>query len=315
MKKEKIKKVLKNRIFIFVMSAILFSVVGVSAATYFESGAVTYDNTESGLTSTNVQGAIDELYNACKTPSTPAGNYILENVPIITVGEGLHEDEFQSARYIFKGGNPNNYITFNGEDAGWRIISIEPDKTIKIRKIDNIGDQMWNTTSSSNWEFASLNTYLNNTYYNSLTDTAKKQIVAKDWSIGKIRDENNYIDDQVSMENSDKWTGKIALPTVSEYIRSNSNESWCGTFSLINNNYSNCLSTGWMDNNESWWTLSPLNGYSSMVFFVSYSEYDGITYEYYDSTELLLQVHPALYLSSDIKLSGSGTESDPYVIE
>ncbi len=41
MKKEKIKKVLKNRIFIFVMSAILFSVVGVSAATYFESGAVT----------------------------------------------------------------------------------------------------------------------------------------------------------------------------------------------------------------------------------------------------------------------------------
>ena len=70
-----------------------------------------------------------------------------------------------------------------------------------------------------------------------------------------------------------------------------------------------------MDNDSSWWTLSPLYGYSNKVFFVSYSEYNGITYEYYDSTELLLQVHPALYLSSDIKLSGSGTESDPYVIE
>ena len=59
------KKIFKNRIFIFVLGVFIASSISVLAATYFESSAVTYDNTESGLSSTNVQGAIDELYNEC----------------------------------------------------------------------------------------------------------------------------------------------------------------------------------------------------------------------------------------------------------
>ncbi len=59
------KKIFKNRIFIFVLGVFIASSISVLAATYFESSAVTYDNTKSGLSSTNVQGAIDELYNEC----------------------------------------------------------------------------------------------------------------------------------------------------------------------------------------------------------------------------------------------------------
>ena len=35
-------------------------------------------------------------------------------------------------RYVYKGINPNNYLKFNNEL--WRIISFEPDGTIKISK-------------------------------------------------------------------------------------------------------------------------------------------------------------------------------------
>ena len=73
--KEKIKKTLKNRIFMFVLTALIFCVVGVSAATYFPSNDVAYDNTQSGLTSTNVQEAIDELYKNCSV-MTSFSNYL-----------------------------------------------------------------------------------------------------------------------------------------------------------------------------------------------------------------------------------------------
>ena len=46
---------------------LIFGTAGVYAATYFPSDDVTYDNSESGLSSTDVQGAIDELYGVMRS--------------------------------------------------------------------------------------------------------------------------------------------------------------------------------------------------------------------------------------------------------
>ena len=73
--KETIKKILKNRIFVFIFGGILFSTVSVYAVTYFPSNQVTYDNSTSKLNSTDVQGAIDEIYNTCLS-SIKSGDYI-----------------------------------------------------------------------------------------------------------------------------------------------------------------------------------------------------------------------------------------------
>ena len=61
-------------------------------------------------------------------PLTPSG--LIDNV--VTSGDGLYADSTESGRYIYRGANPDNYITFNGETAGWRIISVESDGTMKI---------------------------------------------------------------------------------------------------------------------------------------------------------------------------------------
>ena len=46
----------------FVLGAILFSIIGVKAATTLAASEVIYDNSSSSIQATNVQGAIDELY-------------------------------------------------------------------------------------------------------------------------------------------------------------------------------------------------------------------------------------------------------------
>ena len=244
--KEKIKKMIFGYLPGFVLGVITAISISVIAATYFPSKDVTYDNKESGLTSTDVQGAIDE-----------------------------YKDEYEEGKYTYKGANPNNYVTFNNEKAGWRIISINSDGTIKIMKDASIGDIAWDTTGgtwgSNNWNRpADLNTYLNGDYYNSLFSTAQSQIVEATYYAGAVTYyNNNDMQDQINDEKAVTSKVKIALPTLSEYLRANSNKEQCGTYSLNNSNYSTCKNSDWMYINDYWWTLSPSSGGSSSVFIVS----------------------------------------------
>ena len=304
--KKKIKEFIKSYAIGLIFGIVVSGTISVIAATYFPSNDVTYDNSTSGLASTNVQGAIDELYTECTT--TPAGEQIIEDT-------GLEKDPYE-CRYFFTGANPNNYITFNNEQAGWRIISVECDGTIKIMRTASIEDMVWDSSNSNNWARpASLNTYLNETYYNELNNTAKSQIVAKAWSIGGITYYNNNLATQINDENNTKWTGKVALATVSEYIRANSDKNSCGTLaSYLNDVYDNCKNTNWMHNYTSWWTLSPEISNSRDVFYIYY--YDGgIGYNDASITRYSDVVRPAVYLSSEVKITGgTGTSSDPYQI-
>ena len=304
----KIKEFIKSYAIGLIVGIVVSGTISVIAATYFPSNDVTYDNTESGLSSTNVQGAIDELYGVCT--AKPAGDQIIEDA-------GLEKDLYE-CRYFFTGSNPNNYITFNNETAGWRILSVECDGTIKIMKTGDINTSnniAWDNSDNNNWARpATLNTYLNETYYNGLNATAKSQIVAKDWSIGDVTYGNNDLADQINDENGTKWNGKVALATVSEYIRSNSNKNSCGTFSLNSSNRDSCRNTTWMGcSSESWWTLSPdADSAGNDVFAMGYGDFgSGIG----GASSTGDAVRPVLYLNSEISLTGSGTQSDPYQIK
>ena len=302
--KEKIKKIILGYLPGFITGIIVCGSISVIAATYFPSNDVTYDNKESGLVSTNVQGAIDELYTECTT--IPAGDQIIEDAE-------LEKDPYE-CRYFFTGANPNNYITFNGEEAGWRIISVECDGTIKIMRTASIDNMVWDSSNSNNWARpASLNTYLNEDYYiNQLNDLARSQIVESNFSIGAVTRDNNDLSNQVNDENSNKWHGNIALVTVSEYIRSNSNKSSCKSFSLNSKNANTCKNTTWMYIHDDWWTLSSVADFFNFSFSVSASGDFGQNYVSYDTHRYAIR--PALYLSADVTLSGSGTQSDPYVV-
>ena len=58
----------------------------------------------------------------------------------------LAYDDFGNLRYV--GANPCNYVTFNGETAGWRIIGVF-DNQIKLIRNESIGNYSWDTSASS----------------------------------------------------------------------------------------------------------------------------------------------------------------------
>ena len=310
---KKIKKLFKSRIFICILTALIVGTVSVSAATYFQSNQVTYDNTESGLTSTNVQGAIDELYNECFPPGPTIGG---QPVDIVTSGNGLYEDEYEKGRYIFKGKSPNNYIRFNNEL--WRIISIENDGTIKIIKNGTISKAYWDEAGNNDWTTASMNIYLNSTYLNTLTD--KDKVITHNWNVGGITPDNNNLYNQINEENSEKWEGKIGMITVSEYLRVNSNAAKCSTISTLETNQRTCKETNWIyidivPSGGFLWTISRNNSNTYVMDIYNFSSTNGtITSSNTDYGEN--RTAPALYLSSEIKIKGgTGTEANPYTIE
>ena len=232
----------------------------------------------------------------------------------VTEGDGLYADTYEGGRYIYKGANPNNYITFNNEE--WRIMSVENDGKIKIIK-NKAEAKAWDATNLNDWTRpADLNTYLNVEYLASIK-TNKDKITNHDWSIGKIESVNSDLSDQIKKENSSTWNGQVGLLNVSEYLRANTNTEQCGTFYLNNENQTICKATNYLFNlttTGTVWTISASGSDPNVVFSInSGSAYGGyIVNEAPNNSGNVFA--PSLYLTSDITLTGNGSQQDPYVI-
>ena len=232
-------------------------------------------------------------------------------IEIVESGDGLYADEYESGRYVYKGANPNNYIEFDNGEI-WRIISKEADGTYKILKNDLLPRQAWDSSSSNSWARpATLNTYLNGEYYNGLDSSIKDNIVSHTWGIGAVTVDNNDLAAQIASEKGTTWSGNIGLIAHSDYLRANSDMTNCGTDKTNYENYETCRNTDWMYiSGSNWWTISPSAGYSDFVWYVR----DGgnLFTDLADNSDAAPR--PAVYLKSDITLSGSGTSLDPFKI-
>ena len=244
------------------------------------------------------------------TPSTITSDDL--KALAVTEGDGIYQDEYESGRYFYKGTNPNNYITFNNET--WRILSVEADGRIKIVRnevfVDRVFDETGGEYGSNSWDRpADLKTYLNGEYLDSIT-TNKDKIEPSIWSIGGVTWDNNDLAGQIADENgTQSQTSSVGLITASEYLRANTNKEQCGSNMLNNDNRGICKTTNWLFKNSSYWTISPDASDSDYVFSVYINGH--LSYGVADGTHTVL---PAITLSSDISLSGSGEAGDPFII-
>ena len=145
---------------------------------------------------------------------------------VVTTGDGLYEDQYETGRYIYRGSEPNNYIQFNNEL--WRIVAKETDGTYKIIRDELLPQNEGYTfmaydvanhrltenntyctnprrgcgvfaavsgtfqTPNGNYsgtvtEDSSIKEYLNNTYYPTLTGIAKTQVQNHAFNIGSVQ--------------------------------------------------------------------------------------------------------------------------------
>lgn len=109
------------------------------------------------------------------------------------------------------------------------------------------------------------------------------------------------------------WDGKIALIYPSDYGYASTNTACRNNMNSKTDGVYNCKNENWLLNSAMQWTLSPSSGYAYSVFSVSSrGDVSYSTYAYSGTTD----VRPTLFLKSDVVISGgTGTESDPYVID
>ena len=139
---------------------------------------------------------------------------------------------------------------------------------------------------------------------------------------GKICTSGNNCNDTVTRTTT--WQGYVALPYATDWAYASS-ETACATnmydgFDVANHNYDNmtCKKNNWMHHgstmNEAMWMLSPLarSGCAYSVWLVfGGGLVDGGRY-----ASIALSVFPSVYLNTEVKItSGSGTSSDPYILE
>ena len=200
----------------------------------------------------------------------------------------------------------------------WRIISIGADNTIKIMRNESIGNQVWDSADSNNWDRpADIKTYLNETYLPTVT-TNQDKIVSHTWSIGGVTYNNTDLSGQIADENgTQSQSTNVGMITASEYLRANTNTEQCGNMNTNNTNKATCLTTNWMQSivpsDNFLWTISPLDSSSNYSFFVSgFTNFAGeVNYSLVINSP---GVYPVLHLTPSITLTGDGTEGNPFQI-
>ena len=74
--------------------------------------------------------------------------------------------------------------------------------------------------------------------------------------------------------------------------------------------WSGSTTSNYLYTNQSYWTMSPCAATAAVVFFVTSTSFHG-----YNGVDRTYGVRPVINLASDVTLSGTGTVSDPYVVE
>ena len=105
-----------------------------------------------------------DLVDVCNSNMLTRNNIEVE---IVTLDDGLYKSKTENGRFIYRGSNPDNYISIKegANNVMYRIVSFEPDGTIKVVRSDSIGGKEWDsrTSESAGARKNSSNTYCNYT--------------------------------------------------------------------------------------------------------------------------------------------------------
>ena len=217
----------------------------------------------------------------------------------------------------YTGAAANNYVSFNDGEL-WRIIGIYDGK-LKIVKATALTDltmeqRRYNNNSSDGnaWEGSDLQEYLTNTYYPTLSATARGMIEENaTWLVGAgaygATAEALY-----TGASATTYQGEIGLIAAYEYLYAAGDSSCYTKTSGSSQEFvtAGCQNNDWLKPSWGEWTLSPDSDSSDVVLLV---DSNGYVYNIYVGNAY--GVRPAVYLQSSVKImSGQGTEQQPYVL-
>ena len=231
-----------------------------SALDYGKYGAtISFTSTNGGITSTIgiVPTGVDMLNNLFENNTKTSVSAASSEKIIQVTSKNLEKDSNGNIRYY--GLSPNNYVTFNNESAGWRIIGIFDtedsngnwDYRIKLIRDKALGSYSWDSSISSinggqginDFSKSDIMTLLNDYYYHSKSaQTCYKDLnnisTTCDFSSNGIKSSyQNMIDDVKyylgGSNNASQYPNKYYTFERSNAVYSSNPKTWIGKLGLM----------------------------------------------------------------------------------
>ena len=317
MKKE---KSYNGKILVGIILGILLSLVGVKAASNTEKGTnLLYNNSKSGLSSTNVQDAIDEVYNNSVCPS---GYVCAKKKTTLALGDYVKMTPTKSSYTTdtSKTGYSSTQ-TINPQELNlWRVIEINDDGTVEMISEHVSSTEIYFSGQTGYQNFVGYLNVLASQYENNIYTTGSRYF--------GYNGQTEYITDTSKFTNPAPWT------CSTEDSGCNTIESQGGgdtlyqkDYDLINNVLGTRVATKPGSSSGSpYWMASRYYDYSSSTYYswrgrfvdASGSDSDYYLYYYYSSSFRAFNgsnsLRPIMVLKSGLKYNGVGTKSNPMEI-
>ena len=220
-----------------------------------------------------------------KVTTGPVADVLLSGV-----GENGAIDTSDSEQTFITGTNPNNYIWYSGKL--WKAVSIDPsDNSVKLVTQWNISNIPYNAKDNTAFKGSYMEQWLNDT--------------SVDGFLGNLREPDKFVKtdsvwnatmttETTKPEKTTMVTDAVGLLNTYEYTMSYKNATY---------------STGYLNNDLWWWTLTPYS--TSDVRNVNI---DGNSYN--NSPTDSLGPRPSINLKSAVKIiDGDGTIDNPYRLQ
>ena len=242
------------------------------------------DVTIKGEVDTNTVGTYEITYSA--SDSLNNKSEVTRKVVVEESFSNVVKNATSSTNGYYKGDASNNYVMFN--NMTFRIVKINSNDTVTIASDEVLANVDY--TNDGRFADSSLDSWLNDYFYNLLESKYKKLITSSKWC-DDVLNADNYVATECSRSSAKR---NVGILSIQDY-----NNTLADDISFLD--FGGIVWYANLDSNNNPWTMTDLYDYPLKS--------EPMNQEY------LFNVRPAVTLKKNTKvLSGDGSEADPYIL-
>ena len=237
-----------------------------------------------GEVDTNTVGTYEITYSA--SDSLNNKSEVTRKVVVEESLSNVVREATSDTNGYYKGDALNNYVMFN--NMTFRIVKINSNNTVTIASDEVLANVDY--TNDGRFADSSLDSWLNDYFYNLLESKYKKLITSSKWC-DDVLNADNYVATECSRSSA---TRNVGILSIQDY-----NNTLADDISFLD--FGGIVWYANLDSNNNPWTMTDLYDYPLKS--------EPMNQEY------LFNVRPAVTLKKNTKvLSGDGSEADPYIL-
>ena len=242
------------------------------------------DVTIKGEVDTNTVGIYEITYSA--SDSLNNKSEVTRKVVVEESLSNVVREATSDTNGYYKGDALNNYVMFN--NMTFRIVKINSNNTVTIASDEVLANVDY--TNDGRFADSSLDSWLNDYFYNLLESKYKKLITSSKWC-DDVLSADNYMATECSRSSAKR---NVGILSIQDY-----NNTLADDISFLD--FGGIVWYANLDSNNNPWTMTDLYDYPLKS--------EPMNQEY------LFNVRPAVTLKKNTKvLSGDGSEADPYIL-